>query len=87
LSHRASKRFWRGFEQLPVSIQQLARRHFELLKSNPKHPSLHFKRIGRHWSVRITRSYRAIGVDTAKGIYWLWIGPHDEYDQKFDLSL
>ncbi|MEA2237762.1 MAG: hypothetical protein QOC81_2486 [Thermoanaerobaculia bacterium] len=49
LSHRASKRFWREFSLLPESVQQLAREQFDLLKSNPNHPSVHFKRLGRHW--------------------------------------
>jgi hypothetical protein len=83
LSHRASKQFWRDFSQLPESIQQLSREQFELLKSNPKHPSLHFKRIGLHWCVRIDRSYRAVGDDSPNGILWFWIGSHEEYDQKF----
>jgi len=84
LSHRASKRFWRNFDQLPPEIQQLALRNYELLKSDPRHPSLHFKRIGHFWSVRIGHDYRAVGRDSPTGIVWIWIGPHDEYEQFFD---
>jgi hypothetical protein len=81
LSHRAAKRFWRNFEQLPAEIQQLARDNYQLLQQNPHHPSLHFKRVGRFWSVRVGSSFRALGVDSPGGILWFWIGPHDEYDR------
>jgi hypothetical protein len=64
---------------LPPDLQQLAREQFELLKVDPKHPSLHFKRVGSLWSVRIGLSYRAVGTDSADGIAWFWIGPHEEY--------
>lgn len=33
-----------------------------LLKCNPRHPSLHFKKVGRFWSVRVGLHHRAIGV-------------------------
>jgi hypothetical protein len=79
LSHHASTRFWRHFESLPPEIQQLAHENFELLKSNPRHPSLQFKRVGSYWSVRIGRTYRALGIDSPDGILWFWIGLHEEY--------
>ena len=81
MSHRAAKRFWRNFEQLTSEIQQLARDNYQLLKENPHHPSLHFKRVGRYWSVRVGSSYRALGVDSPDGILWFWIGPHEEYER------
>ena len=79
MSHRAGTRFWRHFESLPAEVQQLARDNFELLKSNPRHPSLHFKRVGQYWSVRVGLAYRALGVESADGIVWFWIGLHEEY--------
>lgn len=81
MSHRAAKRFWRAFEALPDQVQQLARENFELLKTNPKHPSLHFKRVGKYWSVRIGGSYRALGLDAPAGIVWFWIGEHEQYER------
>jgi hypothetical protein len=83
LSHRASKRFWRGFESLPPEAQQLARDNYALLKSDPHHPSLHFKRVGRYWSARVGLEYRAVGMDADDGILWFWIGSHAEYDRLF----
>jgi hypothetical protein len=47
MKHMTLPRFWRCYEQLPVEIQTLADKNFELLKNDPRHPSLHFKKIGR----------------------------------------
>ena len=32
-------------------------------------------------SVRIGRSYRALGIRQQDEVTWFWIGPHAEYDQ------
>jgi hypothetical protein len=79
LSHRASKGFWRQFEGLAPEVQQLARENYELLKSSPQHPSLHFKRVGKFWSARIGLAHRVLGMESPSGIVWFWIGPHEEY--------
>jgi hypothetical protein len=51
------------------------------LKADPKHPSLHFKRIGRLWSARVGIGHRALALDQAPdGVYWFWIGTHAEYN-------
>ena len=81
MKHLASSDFWRLFNQLPIEIQRLARSNFELLKTNPRHPSLHFKKAGRYWSVRVGLSYRALGIEIEGGILWGWIGSHAEYDK------
>jgi hypothetical protein len=52
-----------------------------LLKADPRHPSLHFKRVGRFHSVRVGLRYRALGVDVPDGVLWFWIGAHAEYDE------
>jgi len=51
LKHFTSPDFWALFNSLPPEIQKLARENFELLKDNPRHPSLHFKKAGGYWSV------------------------------------
>jgi hypothetical protein len=81
VKHSASPRFWGCLGKLAASVQQLARENYELLKTNPYHPSLHFKRVGRFWSLRVGRSHRALGVDAPDGIVWFWIGSHAEYDR------
>lgn len=53
MKHRASPRFWQGYNKLPDDIQKLADRSYEFLKRDPRHPSLHFKKVGRFWSSRI----------------------------------
>jgi len=61
-------------------VRNQARRDFEHLKSNPRHPSLRFKEVGRFRSVRVGRRYRALGVEVPDGISWFWIGTHAQYD-------
>ena len=59
----------------------IARQNFDLLKSNHRHPSLHFKRIGKFWSARAGLNYRAFAVNDGPDFVWVWIGPHDEYEK------
>jgi len=59
----ASPSFWELYDKLPSAIQDVADKNFELLKADPKHPSLHLKKVGGYWSVRAGRKYRAVGVD------------------------
>ena len=81
MNHHTAPSFWEAFAELPVEVQKLARTNFDLLRENPRHPSLHFKRVGGYWSVRVGLHYRALGTDVGDGILWAWIGPHDEYDR------
>jgi hypothetical protein len=80
VTHFASSSFWRAYEQLPQPIQELADRNYQLLKDDPRHPSLHFKRAGRFWSVRIGLRYRALAVEAGDDLVWFWIGSHADYD-------
>ena len=81
MRHFATASFWGLYEKLPKSIQDLATKNFELLKSNPRHPSLHLKKVGKYWSVRIGLKYRTLGVEIDDGLLWFWIGTHAEYDK------
>ena len=45
MRHFTSKKYWKFYSELPNEIQKLADKSFELVKQNPKHPSLHLKRI------------------------------------------
>ena len=78
--HRTTARFWRSFEKLPAPVRSLARENFQLLKNDSRHPSLHFKKIGKFWSVRVGMSHRALAVKDANDYIWVWIGNHDEYE-------
>ncbi len=79
--HQATSRFWSCLDKLPVSIQKTARKNFELLKENPRHPSLHFKKVGNFWSARVGIHYRAIAVEDENNFIWVWIGAHEEYER------
>lgn len=61
MKHRTLPRFWRHYRQLPQEVRDLADKNFELLKADPHHPSLHFKKVGKAkqlWSVRVGAHYR-----------------------------
>ena len=79
--HRTTPEFWRHFDQLPESVQRIARRNFDLLKADTTHPSLHFEKVGRFWSARVGLAYRALAVEDGGDFIWVWIGGHDEYDR------
>jgi hypothetical protein len=68
---------------LPETVQRLAQSNFQLLKENPRHPSLHFKKIGQIWSVRVGLAHRALAVEDGNDFIWGWIGTHDEYTRLF----
>ncbi|HLX61584.1 MAG TPA: hypothetical protein VKX17_09915 [Planctomycetota bacterium] len=83
MKHMTLPRFWNCYAQLPGEIQKLADKNFKLLKTDPRHPSLHFKQVGRKrklWSVRVGDHYRALGDEKPDGIVWFWIGLHAVYD-------
>lgn len=70
------------FEALPSEVRQLANKNFALLQQNPRHPSLHFKRIRQDlWSVRVGGGYRALAIEGPEKFQWFWIGTHNEYDR------
>jgi hypothetical protein len=50
-----------------------------LLKNNPQHPSLQFKKLGNRngqeiWSARVTSIYRVLAVKLPDEYVWFWIG-------------
>ncbi len=55
--------------------------NYELLKTNPSYPSLHFKKIGKYRTVRVGLQYRALAIEVPDGLLWFWIGSHSEYDK------
>lgn len=61
-------------------VQTLAKKNFELLKANPRHPSLRFKRVGDLYSARVGIAHRALVIEGLDGPIWFWIGDHSVYD-------
>lgn len=81
MKHKASPKFWKYYNRLPPEIQRLADESYEHLKRDPRHGSLHFKKVGRYWSVRVGMHYRAVAVQEDENFVWFWIGHHSEYDK------
>jgi len=81
VNHFATPQFWKSYHQLPPEIRALADKNYKLLKADPKHPSLHFKQIGKLRSVRIGARFRALGLNKTEGVVWFWIGSHADYDK------
>lgn len=78
--------FWTAYYTLDETVKNQAKKAYRLWISNPFHNSLHFKCINSKenvWSVRITRSYRAVGILSKDTVTWFWIGHHDDYERYF----
>ncbi len=70
MRHFASPAFWDAYQKLPNAVRELADKNYALLKTDPRHPSLHFKKIDRFWSVRIGLRYRALATETDDSLLW-----------------
>jgi hypothetical protein len=81
VKRHATQRFWTAYHALPREVQRSADHAYSLLKQDVRHPSLHFKKFGRFWSVRIGLHYRALAVEHDDDLAWFWIGSHAEYDR------
>ncbi len=79
--HRTTPQFWKCFDELPASVQSVAKKNFELLKSDSMHPSLRFKKIGKFWSIRAGGNHRALSIEDGVDFVWVWIGVHNEYQR------
>ena len=79
--HNTIRRFWSCYWKLQKETRDLADEAFELLKENPNHPSLHFKKVGKLWSARVDIRHRALAVKDETDFVWVWIGTHDEYEK------
>ena len=85
MKSRTRKSFWRNHDGLPRSVRNRAKLAYRQFLEDPTHPSLQFKQVHPTlpvWSVRITASYRAVGVRTTPDtIVWFFIGTHAEYER------
>lgn len=43
--HRTNADFWKEYRALPADVRERADKQFALLKVNPRHPSLQFKKL------------------------------------------
>lgn len=81
MNHRADPEFWFHYRRLPEEIQTLADKNFELVRQDPRHPSVRLKKVGELWSARVGLHYRALAIDDPDGLLWFWIGHHSDYDK------
>ena len=77
--HRASAGFWKSYDALSAELRGRADKQFALLKANPQHPSLRFKKIGDReghevWSARITLKYRALAIKLPDEFFGFGLG-------------
>jgi hypothetical protein len=47
LKHFTTSEFWPHYRELPDAIQALADKNFQLLKDDPRHPSVRLKKVGQ----------------------------------------
>ena len=80
--YKATSKFWEYYHNLPLTIQELANRNFELLKRDPNHPSLGLKKVGEYWVARVGLNYRAMATADKEDLSWFWIGKHDAYERR-----
>lgn len=80
MKHRATPAFWKAYRRLPDGVRAQANKSYALLKENPHHQSLRLKKVGRLWSVRVSKGYRALAVENEGRLVWFWIGSHADYD-------
>ena len=79
--HRTTEQFRYRYAKLPQDVRDRAERAFARLREDSKHPSLHFKKVGNFWSVRVDIAHRALAVADDDDFIWVWIGSHDEYER------
>ena len=81
---KTTPQFWQRYASLPPDIRRIADKAYALWIDDPRHSSLHFKKLAGHealWSVRIGRQYRAVARRQGDLLIWVWIGHHSEYDR------
>jgi hypothetical protein len=81
VNHFTSSRFWQCYNNLPNEVRAAADKQYALLKENPWHPSLHFKKVGKYWSARVNAGIRTLAVESGGDYIWFWIGDHREYER------
>ncbi len=87
--NRRTKAFRFLYDELPVQVQEAAKKAFALFLRDPAHASLRLHELknnskGQHlngsFSVSIGKQYRAIYVVEGNKNIWYWIGTHAKYN-------
>lgn len=75
-----TSRFKKDFAKLPQKLQKQAIKNLELFLENPRHPSLHIKRMQGYpniWEGRISKGYRFTFTIKEDQVFLRRIGTHD----------
>jgi hypothetical protein len=86
VKHRRSLKFKECERSLSPEIRSLSKAQYKLLKKDPSHPSLRFKKLGgteNEYSVRVNDDFRALGTKIPKFgvIVWYFVGDHKMYEK------
>jgi hypothetical protein len=84
IQSRTTREFREAFGLLSNDVRRQAQRAYRLFCTDPRHPSLRFKKVDEEsniYSVRIGLGYRALGVMEGSTVVWFWIGSHAECDR------
>ncbi|HEX7361221.1 MAG TPA: hypothetical protein VF283_12090 [Bryobacteraceae bacterium] len=79
--HKTLRSFWRSYADLPEEVRRRAEKQYELLATEPAHPSVQLKPVGAFWSARVSDAYRALSIRKKNIFVWFWIGNHDDYER------
>ena len=83
ISH-TTEQFRKLLYKLPKDIQKQAKEAYRQFEKDHNYPGIRFKRVHSNrpiYAVRISRDYRALGVQKENEIIWFWIGSHSDYDK------
>jgi mRNA-degrading endonuclease RelE of RelBE toxin-antitoxin system len=84
MKSRRTRKFRDALLKLPANVRHQAAAAYRRFRTNPYHPSLHFKKVHPTlpiYSARINDDYRVVGQVRDNGIVWFWIGKHEEYER------
>ena len=48
MTNRATPEFWAAYKTLPREIRKIAQKNYALFRSDPQHPSLRLKKVGKN---------------------------------------
>ncbi|MBM3129018.1 MAG: hypothetical protein FJ009_10415 [Chloroflexi bacterium] len=73
MNAKAAPRFWKLYNRLPRQEQERARKAYQMWKTNPNAPGLHFKRVNDQepiYSARVSDDYRVLGLLEGNTVVW-----------------
>ncbi len=83
ISH-TTEQFRKLLTELSPQIQKQTKEAYRQFKKDPYYPSLRFKQVHSTkaiYSIRISKDYRALGIQQNNEIIWYWIGTHSNYNK------